>query len=271
MRQFCAYIKYNRRIIVFGLCILTLIAYFSRHLFALSPDKKQVSNVNLHHIAEQLAQTELRIKEKEITFSRLYSVVLYTRGRFTCKTIVVGNLSRLSLADSTLKPSRSARDPLPLAERAYVRYNDSDFDITMPSAVTAYELDIAFQGTPLYGLGKDFISAELDTGINAIFLAAVAAHESSWGASLLSREHNNLFGFGAYDSDPGMANNFASKGESIAFVAKFLRDHYIEGSYYRGHSIKDINTLYSSDQGWSKGIFLTMMKIDNSIQQHFSN
>ena len=43
---------------------------------------------------------------------------------------------------------------------------------------------------------------EKQYNINGIFVAAVGIHESAWGTSKIARDKNNLFGYGAYDSDP---------------------------------------------------------------------
>ena len=38
--------------------------------------------------------------------------------------------------------------------------------------------------------------------INGIFVASIAIHESAWGTSKIARDKKNLFGYGAYDSNP---------------------------------------------------------------------
>lgn len=223
--------------------------------------RQQIANVE-----KQLAVIEPQIHQKEKSFAGLYSKLLQTNGRFVCKTIIAGNSSRLLLADVTLRGGQHGRDGEKAVSRTYVR-RDSDFDITLPSAVTAYELDLVFAHTPLQGLGKAFIQAELQTGINAIFIAAIAIIESDWGNSVLASDKNNLFGFGAYDSNVDLAQPFSSKEECVLYVAKFLREHYIDGSYYRGHSIKAINQLYASDSEWANKVFGAMCKIDRMIQE----
>lgn len=269
IREFWAYINIHRRAIL-GILLCALAAYALYLLYAARVQKANAVIVQadrLDQIAKQLERTQKIVQEKERDYNELYKITLQKRGKLTLKTIVRGNPSRLALTDSMLKTSERNRDAPPPVGRGYTRRDDSDFDITTPSAATAYELDLAFFNTPLYGLGKEFVRAELDTGINAIFLAALAVHESSWGNSALARQKNNLFGFGAYDRDPDMANAFSSKGECVAFVARFLREHYLDGSYYRGGTIKDINTLYSSDRKWSGNIYYTMMVIDEHIRE----
>lgn len=171
--------------------------------------------------------------------------------RLEAKTVAVNNGSRLiaSYTDG-ISDVRSAT-----------------FDVTAPSLVTAYEIDAILADTELAGLGRAFLEAEASSKVNAMFLLALAIHESDWGTSALAREKNNLFGFGAYDSNPYHgAMVFATKEDCVKHVAQFLRDHYIEGDYYRGKTIQSINQLYASDLAWGEKVFATMVKLDTKIQ-----
>ncbi len=47
-----------------------------------------------------------------------------------------------------------------------------------------------------------FYYIEKQYKINGVFVAAMAIHESAWGTSKIARDKNNLFGYGAYDSNP---------------------------------------------------------------------
>ena len=171
--------------------------------------------------------------------------------RLEARTVAVGNGSRL-VAEYRDKPTTK---------------RSSTFDVTIPSLVTAYEIDMVLAESPLAGLGRAFIEAEAESKVNAMFLLALAVHESNWGSSVLAREKNNLFGFGAYDSNPYHgAKVFASKEECVKHVAQFLRDHYLEGSYYRGKTIQSINQTYASDRAWGEKIFATMTRLDSKIQ-----
>lgn len=219
-------------------------------------------------IGRQLAALEPQIRQKQKSLAALHQRLLQTNGRLVCRTILADNSSRLALADAVLRGGERAREAESVVSRTYAR-SDGDFDITMPSAVTAYEFELVFEGTPLRGLGKAFVQAELETGLNAMFLAAVAVIESDWGNSLLAAEKNNLFGFGAYDSDVNSARSFADKRECILYVAGFLREHYIDGSYYRGHSIRAVNELYASDGAWADKVYGAMRRMDRMIQEKF--
>ena len=47
-----------------------------------------------------------------------------------------------------------------------------------------------------------FYYIEKQYNINGIFVASVGIHESAWGTSKIALQKNNLFGYGAYDSNP---------------------------------------------------------------------
>ena len=143
-------------------------------------------------------------------------------------------------------------------------YYDSSTAIVSNSAVTAAELDQTLAGTGLAGLGQDFVDAERLHGVNAVFLAALAAHESAWGESDLAQTKNNLFGYGAYDDDPDNAFAYASPRECILAVAAALAEDYgsPDGCFYVDGTIAGVNSVYASSQSWSTAITGAMMAID---------
>lgn len=219
----------------------------------------------LDKMVKDLEKLQLDVKQREASLAQIYEQVLKREGRLTEKHIVRGVASRL-VADDNLLISRETAS----VSRSYPRYSPHHFDVTMPSAVTAYELERVLDQTDLKGLGRSFVQAELKYGINAIFLTALAIHESHWGNSTLAQEKNNLFGFGAYDVDPYFhAVTFKSKHDCILHVAKFLSDNYINGQYNNGRNISDINKIYASDEEWSYKVFMLILEIDNDIQELF--
>ena len=125
--------------------------------------------------------------------------------------------------------------------------------IEEPCGLTAEELEERLKGD-LKPYAQDFLHAEEDYGINACFLASIAAVESGWG------EHqfrpNNIFGFGRAE--------FESVPRCIDFVAWWLRKHYLnpEGRFYRGETIEAIGQIWCPDDGsWVRlvsGIFYRM-------------
>ncbi len=138
-----------------------------------------------------------------------------------------------------------------------------NINLLSKSGLDASGIDEVFAGTPLEGLGKDFVQVEEETGVNSQFLASLAIHESGWGRSRIAREKNNLFGFGAYDRAPyKYARTFNSKSDGIRTVAFYVRKNYLtEGEkYFNGANIAGMNKDYSSDPGWK-------VKISNQMKR----
>ncbi|MCI5840063.1 MAG: glucosaminidase domain-containing protein [Peptoniphilaceae bacterium] len=151
---------------------------------------------------------------------------------------------------------------------------DNMFYITYKTGLSKDELEQGLKDTQLKGLGEDFKKAEEKYGINAIFLMAMAKHESGNGTSFLANEKNNLFGFNAIDQDPmGASKNFKSKAESIDYVANFLRKNYLneDGRFYNGTSAEDINISYASDPKWAEKVESLMIEVAYNILDYKIN
>lgn len=109
-----------------------------------------------------------------------------------------------------------------------------------------------------------FISAQNVYGVNAQYLAAHAVWETGWGSSNIYIYKHNLFGYGAYDTDPfNGAYYFPTDGDSINFEAYIVRKNYLDptGRYYNGSNLKGMNVRYATDQNWANGIAGIMEKI----------
>ncbi|MGN1402355.1 MAG: SH3 domain-containing protein [Bacillus sp. (in: firmicutes)] len=152
-------------------------------------------------------------------------------------------------------------------------------DLRTTSSVTASQIDsyIAKNTTPsnsvLYGKGSVFIKAANKYGVNALYLAAHAIHESNFGKSNISLAKNNLFGYGSYDLAPFVSSvRFTTVDSNIEFIAQKMKATYLNPSSslyngaYLGYTAKDangsrINSLskgmnfyYASDSNWGKVI-----------------
>ena len=124
-----------------------------------------------------------------------------------------------------------------------------------------------------------FYYAEQEYGINGVFLASLAIHESGWGTSKIALNKNNLFGYQAYDWDPyNQAKQFDTYSEGIDLVARILIKYYLnsngtsifggdiaDGRYYCGETIKDINKHYATDSNWANSIFGIMKSLYNNL------
>ena len=101
-------------------------------------------------------------------------------------------------------------------------------DIIQPCKMSTEELQAALKGE-LKQYAQEFLHAEEDYGINACFLASIAALESGWGEHRFRQ--NNIFGFGRAE--------FESVPQCIDYVAWYLRKNYINenGKYYRENAV----------------------------------
>lgn len=158
----------------------------------------------------------------------------------------------------------------PTEEQKQVSNLNISFDMNLltKSNITIEELQKGFANTNMQGLEQYFINAENETGINAIYLAGLATHESDWNTSDFARERNNLFGWQSYDSNLNATKRFASKEESIMTVARALKKMYLSenGCYFNGYKISDISKRYASDKQHDQKVFRNMQKIVDKIK-----
>lgn len=130
-------------------------------------------------------------------------------------------------------------------------------NITETSSSTAADVDKAFKGTALEGLGTAFKKAEKDHGVNVWFLAALAALESGFGTSQIAKNKNNLFGFNAYDDSPyESASSFSDRESGIGYVASFISKEYLQkdGSFFNGFSVDAVGKRYATDPQWANKV-----------------
>ena len=117
-----------------------------------------------------------------------------------------------------------------------------------------------------------FYYIEKEYNINGIFVASVGIHESAWGTSKIAKTKYNLFGYGAYDSNPyNGAYQFSSYSESIDLIARVFVKYYINpkgtkiydgqvasGKYYNGNTIDAVNKKYATDKNWGNCVYKYM-------------
>ena len=126
-----------------------------------------------------------------------------------------------------------------------------------------------------------FYYIEEQYNINGMFVAALGIHESAWGTSKLAKNKYNLFGYGAYDSNPyNGAYSFSSYSESIDLIARVLVKYYINpsgtsiydgqvasGKYYNGNTISGVNKKYATDKNWGNGVYKHMQYLYEKISK----
>lgn len=136
-----------------------------------------------------------------------------------------------------------------------------DSNLTELVTVSGSGLDDAIKAirsdSPLIGLGQTFVDVGRSEGMNAFYIAAHAAWESTWGTSRIANDKNNLFGYGAYDRCPyECALTFKTKAECVETVMPLIKANYLTegGKYYNGPTLRGMNVKYATDQKWKDGI-----------------
>lgn len=133
-----------------------------------------------------------------------------------------------------------------------------EVELLTPCGYSAPQLEAALL-CDLKQLADEFIEAEQETGVNAIFLASVAALESGWGKSHKAKEHNNLFGWGNY--------SFASQEVCIDVVAKALAINYLTpgGKHYNGGTVEGVSIKYNNTDHWRQQVRQIMADINRRL------
>lgn len=126
---------------------------------------------------------------------------------------------------------------------------------------------------------KYFYYIEKEYNINGLFVAAVGIHESAWGTSKIALTKYNLFGYGAYDSNPyNGAYNFENYSESIDLIARVFTKYYINpsgtkiydnsfanGKYYKGKNLESVGKSYATDKDWANKVYTQMKYLYSKI------
>lgn len=159
-------------------------------------------------------------------------------------------------------------------------------DLRTKSSVTAAQIDAYIASrtvgktSVLTGQGQTIINAANKYGVNALYLAAHAIHESGFGVSAISLGRNNLFGYGAYDITPFIGSvKFNSIASNIDFIAQSIKATYLNpaswkyNGAYLGYTVKNVNGsridslskgmnfYYASDSNWGNAIATHMSRI----------
>ncbi len=170
-------------------------------------------------------------------------------------------------------------------------------DLRKPSKVTAAQINAYIANnlkgriSVLSGQGQAFINAGNKYGVNGLYLAAKAIHESGFGTSNLSLGKYNLFGFGAYDVTPYIAAyRFPSIASGIEYIAQEIKATYLNAGnwkfkgYHLGYSSsyagtgtrvdaasEGLNFYYATDIKWGQKIAAHMEKILPYNKAHYDS
>ncbi len=129
-------------------------------------------------------------------------------------------------------------------------------------------------GGQLWDTGGIFLAAQEEFGINALLVFAMACLESGYGTSQFAVQRNNLFGWSAFDSAPGMASYFSSVEQGIREHMGINLREYVSvndarffGSHL-GNKGSGINVKYAGDNYWGMKIAALAYDIDKCSKNY---
>ncbi|MBX5437225.1 MAG: peptidoglycan-binding protein [Alicyclobacillaceae bacterium] len=214
---------------------------------------------------------------KDTAGNVLYIQPLAAYTAFSPSGAILGVYSSLSVAEQALAgtPGGTVKDPS--GEVVYTQpsqpsggqgsggsqpgpsFTNVDLRYPAPANITASVIDqyLRAHNSPLAGLGSVFIQAQNLYGVNANYLVSHAILETGWGKSQIARAKNNLFGYGAFDSNPGVdAGTFPSDAYAILFEAWEVRQNYLTpgSSLYVSPTLAGMNVHYATDPHWAASI-----------------
>lgn len=207
-----------------------------------------VANVETGSIEELITIENENTKEKDVRDKKELS----KKGEEYLNEII--DYRQKELEEENRKKEEERQKQLEAQEKEKIIYIGSD-DLRKPSGLTSTQLERGLKHD-LKGLGSAFVTAEKMYNVNAVFLASVAALESNWGRSNYARKRNNLFGYGAYTSNPDHAYYFESKEHAIYFVAKKLSEDYLTttGKFFNGYTLQGVNKKYCTNPNWANSV-----------------
>lgn len=143
-----------------------------------------------------------------------------------------------------------------LSHRSTTSLTGTDLDNISQSVLSS----ASYQTSKFYNIGSSFITNQDKYYVNALLMFGVAANESNWGRSTIAQDKNNLFGHGAYDSNPYWGSNgYSSAAASVEYHAYyFVSRGYLDYGDWRhfgpnlGDKESGLNVKYASDPYWGE-------------------
>jgi hypothetical protein len=167
--------------------------------------------------------------------------------RFSSSSTSTSKLPKVNLNDIEL--TASVQTALPEAAPA-AQYTENS-SVLGKTGVTVGQLTYALNqmhGGTESPLAQMIVNAEQQYNINAFYIAAAAAVESTWNTSYYSTTRNNDFGINADTDDPNLAYTYPSQQADMDSFCQLLTDHYLYpgGEYYNGDTLHEIYLHYST-------------------------
>ncbi|HSU79297.1 MAG TPA: glucosaminidase domain-containing protein, partial [Candidatus Angelobacter sp.] len=128
------------------------------------------------------------------------------------------------------------------------------------------------------GMGDAYLTAQAQSGLNAIYLLAHSGLETGWGTSSISNTKYNFYGIGAIDSQPAEgAYDYSTPEGGIIAGASWISDNYVTRPgdtnqmipYYQPtlDNMRNDNSWhqYASDEAWAVKIGYFAQQFNNFI------
>ena len=136
-----------------------------------------------------------------------------------------------------IKKDQEGENGIEISKEELLARLNFDMNIGEPSGFSLEQFRTILQGNPkdknkIFEENCDyFYYAEQEYGINGVFLASLAIHESGWGTSNIALNKNNLFGYQAYDGSAySSSKQFDTYAEGIDLVARVLIKYYLNSN-----------------------------------------
>ena len=153
---------------------------------------------------------------------------------------------------------------------------DKHSDLAADQRITADQMDALIRhwcryksDSKMVGTGAAFIKASERTGLDPVFLMAIAGHESAWGSSKLHTDKNNPYSICMYDYDVyaglHMGNSFS---EGIIAGAEWINEYYYsEGQTSLYSMIYGQKCYAQAKDAWIKSILQIMNRSYDLLEE----
>lgn len=129
-------------------------------------------------------------------------------------------------ADGTIAYASTGVDPYPGYYTKYVNLSNR-MDISVDQMNNLIDYWLKGRESKLSGEGEAFVKASQLTGLDPIFLLALAAQESGWKTSKLHSRKNNPYSIAMYDENPECGYILGDEfGSGIVNGAVWIYNHY---------------------------------------------
>ena len=229
-------------------------------------------NSNEIYIGTTRVSQEGRNGIQTITMKKTYD----KDGNFIKEEQVGARVTKSSL-DKIIEVGTRVYETPKVTDRTTLKKISFDMPLNKPSGFSLQQFRKVLQDdkdvNKIFGNNAEyFYYIEEEYSINGIFVASIGTHESAWGTSRIAKNKYNLFGYGAYDSNPyNGAYTFSNYSEAIDLLARVLVKYYLNpkgtsiydgqvasGKYYSGNTVSDVNKKYATDKNWANCVYKYM-------------